>query len=461
MDAVGTAHLTSDILAQRAVGARVSRRQITDVLHEPEGAPELVLDLVAAEGGEHATVSMTWSRDDLEQLLESASGDEMVLVFDRDELAGALDDVEAHGPRARAAMFAVAAAGALGSGASIANAAVMGGDGGGSAGTPVAAATADESAAVQARSEALNQQYGLGSAGAAENAATEARSEALNQQYGLGTAGAAENAATEARSEALNQQYGLGTAGAAENAATEARSEALNQQYGLGTAGAAENAATEARSEALNQQYGLGSAGAAENAATEARSEALNQQYGLGDRRRRRKRRNRSPLRSAQPAIRPRQRRRRRKRRNRSPLRSAQPAVRPRQLDRVRERLDARRGERRRGARHRRIAPDDRGSQLRGSPDRGTTAGLANVAMQMAEAGRTRSASACGATLSSSPPLRLSSAATQRRGGLSRNGRPPPEVLALPNVVVTLPSSRRGPRLGQRSGMSPDGCDER
>jgi hypothetical protein len=237
VDAVGTAHLTNDILAQRAVGASVSRRQITDVLHEPDGAPELVLDLVAAEGDERATISMTWSRDDLEQLLESASGDAMVLVFDRDELASALGDVEAHGVRARAAVFAVAAAGALGSGASIANATVLGNDSG-TAATPVAAtSTADESAALQARSEALNQQYGLGTAGdAAENAALEARSEALNQQYGLGTAGdAAENAALEARSEALNQQYGLGTAGdAAENAALEARSEALNQQYGLG-----------------------------------------------------------------------------------------------------------------------------------------------------------------------------------------------------------------------------------
>jgi hypothetical protein len=301
VDAVGTAHLTSDIPAQRGVGARVSRRQVTDVLHEPDGAPELMLDFVAVEGGEHATISMTWSRDDLEQLLESASGDEMVLVFDRDELASALGDVEAHGPRARAAVFAVAAAGALGSGTSIANAAVMGGDGGGTAATPVAA-TADASG-LQARSEALNQQYGLGTAGAAENAAVEARSEALNQQYGLGTASDAENAAVEARSEALNQQYGLGTASDAENAAVEARSEALNQQYGLGSAGAAEDAAIEARSEALNQQYGLGtaesaavearsealnqehglgSAAAAENAAVEARSEALNQQYGLG-----------------------------------------------------------------------------------------------------------------------------------------------------------------------------------
>jgi hypothetical protein len=260
VDAVGTARLTSDIPAQRAVGASVSRRQITEVLHEPDGAPELVLDLAAAEGDENATISITWSRDDLEQLLESASGDEMVLVFDRDELVGALGDVEAHGARARAAVFAVAAAGALGSGASIANATVLGNDSG-SAATPVAA-TSTADAALQARSEALNQQHGLGTAGAAaEAAALEARSEALNQQHGLGATGAAaEAAALEARSEALNQQHGLGAAGAAaEAAALEARSEALNQQHGLGTAGAAaEAAALEARSEALNQQHGLG-----------------------------------------------------------------------------------------------------------------------------------------------------------------------------------------------------------
>ena len=188
MDAIGTARLTSDILAQRAVGASVSRRQITDVLHEPDGAPELVLDLVAADGGEHATISMTWSRDDLERLLEAASGDDVVLVFDRNELASAFGEVEAHGLRAGAAVFAVAVAGALGSGASLANATVAGGDGGGTAATPITAtSTADASAALEARSEALNQEYGLGTAGdAAAAAALEARSEALNQEYGLG-----------------------------------------------------------------------------------------------------------------------------------------------------------------------------------------------------------------------------------------------------------------------------------
>jgi hypothetical protein len=164
VDAVGTAHLTSTIPAQRAVGASVPRRQITDVLHEPDGAPELVLDVVAAERGEHATISMTWSRNDLERLLEAASGDEVVLVFDRDELASAFGDVQAHGLRGRAAVFAVAAAGALGSGASIANAAVDEA-GGGTAATPTTAtSTAAAEAALGARSEALNQEYGLGSA---------------------------------------------------------------------------------------------------------------------------------------------------------------------------------------------------------------------------------------------------------------------------------------------------------
>jgi hypothetical protein len=193
VDAIGTAHLTSDILAQRAVGASVSRRQITDVLHEPDGAPELVLDLVAAEGGEHATIGMTWSRDDLERLLEAASGDEVVLVFDRDELASAFDDVEAHGLRAGAAVFAVAAAGALGSGVAIANAGVAEGVGGGTSATPITAtSTAAASAALGARSEALNQEYGLGTAGDAAAAdALGARSEALNQEYGLGASATA------------------------------------------------------------------------------------------------------------------------------------------------------------------------------------------------------------------------------------------------------------------------------
>jgi hypothetical protein len=217
MAAVGTARLTSDILTQRAVGASVPRSQIMDVLHEPNGDAELVLDLVAAESGEHTMINMSWSRDDLEQLLGATSGDEVALVFDRDELASAFGDVEAHGLRSQAAVFAVAAVGALGSTASIASAAATGSDSAGTAATPAAAtSTAAEVAALQARSEALNEQYGLGDAGnAAEIAALQARSEALNEQYGLGDAGnAAEIAALQARSQAMNEQYGLGASAA-------------------------------------------------------------------------------------------------------------------------------------------------------------------------------------------------------------------------------------------------------
>src|SRR5690348_7713538 len=106
------------IPAERAVVASVSRREITDILQDTDAAPELVLDVVAGDKiGEHGTISMTWTREDLEQLLASASGNEVVLTFDRDELAAALGDVEAHGLRTRAAVFAVAAVGALGSGA--------------------------------------------------------------------------------------------------------------------------------------------------------------------------------------------------------------------------------------------------------------------------------------------------------------------------------------------------------
>ena len=75
---------------------------------------------------------MTWSRDELERLLEAGSENEVVLTFDQEELMSFLGDVEAHGMRTGAAVFAVAAAGALGTGASLANASIAGGgDGGG------------------------------------------------------------------------------------------------------------------------------------------------------------------------------------------------------------------------------------------------------------------------------------------------------------------------------------------
>ena len=135
MEAVGTARLTDRIPAERAVAASIPRREIRDVLHEADATPELTLDVVAGDGSrEHGTISITWSRDELERLLAGASGDEVVLTFDQNELRAALDDVEAHGLRTRAAVFAVAAVGALGTSAAIANASEVADTGG-----PVAA----------------------------------------------------------------------------------------------------------------------------------------------------------------------------------------------------------------------------------------------------------------------------------------------------------------------------------
>ena len=65
---------------------------------------------------------MTWSRDELERLLEGAQGERVELAFDSDELSEALSDVEDHGLRERALVFAVVATGGLGTGVGIANA---------------------------------------------------------------------------------------------------------------------------------------------------------------------------------------------------------------------------------------------------------------------------------------------------------------------------------------------------
>lgn len=116
--------------------------------------------------------------------------------------------------------------------------------------------------------------------------------------------------ALNARSQALNDEHGLGverralgTPGPGWQEALHARSDARNRQYGLGDyAGSRQTtrsieapdwlAALQARSDALNRQYGLGqyvrhgarSAGAPDwLTALDARSDALNRQYGLGE----------------------------------------------------------------------------------------------------------------------------------------------------------------------------------
>ena len=122
METFGTARLADEIPAARAVNAVVSRGEIAAALQDPESSPELYLD-IDRQGEERSSIGISWSRSELEQLLGRASGDDILLTFDRDELQSVFDDVEAHGLRQRALIFAVAAAGTLGSGATIANAA--------------------------------------------------------------------------------------------------------------------------------------------------------------------------------------------------------------------------------------------------------------------------------------------------------------------------------------------------
>src|SRR5689334_21028915 len=113
MEALGTAVLTNDIPAARAVTTIVSREAIADALRET--SPELYLDLT--QGDERSTIGIGWSHEELEQLLDRANGDDIMFSFDRDELQLAFDDVEAHGLRDKALVFTVAVAGALGSSA--------------------------------------------------------------------------------------------------------------------------------------------------------------------------------------------------------------------------------------------------------------------------------------------------------------------------------------------------------
>ena len=95
----------------------IPRSDIQAVLAAEEEPIELVLDVARSSDGEAAetrNVSVAWERTDLEQLLEEAQGDQIVLTFDREALARATDDVEAHGFREAALAIAVAATVAAG-----------------------------------------------------------------------------------------------------------------------------------------------------------------------------------------------------------------------------------------------------------------------------------------------------------------------------------------------------------
>jgi hypothetical protein len=127
MDGLGTARLQDEVSSAHAIATIVPRAQIVEALGEPDEPPELLLDLRWREGGGDArtSVALGFSHDDLERLLAETTDDGIVLTFDGDELAMVFEDVEAHGLRERALVFAVAATGAIGSSAAIANAAPL------------------------------------------------------------------------------------------------------------------------------------------------------------------------------------------------------------------------------------------------------------------------------------------------------------------------------------------------
>ena len=123
MDAAGSARLTESIAPSRAVTATLSRDEIVDAMGAGE-LPELHLEVEQRGAGhdERGSIAITWSREQLERILAGAKGDEIVLTFDRDDLAYALADVEAHGLRERALVFAVVVTGAIGTSAGVATA---------------------------------------------------------------------------------------------------------------------------------------------------------------------------------------------------------------------------------------------------------------------------------------------------------------------------------------------------
>jgi hypothetical protein len=102
----------------------VSRSEIEEVLESEEAPIELVLDVTRFSDGKADgthNVAVSWERTDLEQLLQQAQGDEVILTFDREALRQAVEsDVEGHGIRETVLALAVAATAATGAAATAA-----------------------------------------------------------------------------------------------------------------------------------------------------------------------------------------------------------------------------------------------------------------------------------------------------------------------------------------------------
>jgi hypothetical protein len=131
----------ADVDAKSGLTATLPRSDIETALKDEAGA-DLFLEIARIQNGERddRTVKVTWSREELEDLLRRASGDAVTLTFSQDELQRLLDDdVEAHGLREKIVVLSIAAATAA-SFASASGAQVMSDSGGGTSGNAASAA---------------------------------------------------------------------------------------------------------------------------------------------------------------------------------------------------------------------------------------------------------------------------------------------------------------------------------
>ena len=210
METRGTALLTDEIPASRAITTIVPRVEVAEALRDRDRSPELYLDL--DRGDEQSTIAIGWSHDELEKLLDRASGDDIVFTFDRDELISMFDEVEAHGLREKALVFTVAVAGALGSSAAIANASIPMEPGSGAAASAAAvhALAVESSAGITSAVHTPGAQLGDEAATASASSLKVAKTDAVapssihtpGVQLGDGTASASASSLKVAKTDA-------------------------------------------------------------------------------------------------------------------------------------------------------------------------------------------------------------------------------------------------------------------
>lgn len=97
-------------MGDRSVTAVLSRAEVEEAARSERA--ELMLDILRGDGPDVQahTLTVVWSREELERLLETDAEEELTISFDREQLEEALQidaDVEAHGLRQKALIFTV------------------------------------------------------------------------------------------------------------------------------------------------------------------------------------------------------------------------------------------------------------------------------------------------------------------------------------------------------------------